>query len=124
MRRVRFSAHTGRGPGGLRYHTHPSPRSALEHVIGDGLLHADAGDPGDDVVQALDVLHVDRGMHGNARLEELLDVLPALGMPRPRLALERVAVRELVDEQDLRLAREGRVEVEVAQRGAPVSDLP
>src|SRR5207249_7886798 len=83
-----------------------------------------AGDPGDDVVQALDVLHVDRGMHGNAGLEELLDILPALGMPRPRLALERIAVRELVDEQGPRLASKRRVEVEVAPRGAAVSDLP
>ncbi len=63
-------------------------------------------------------------MHGNARLEELLDILPALGMPRPRLALERIAVRELVDEQDPRLASKRRVEVEVAQRRAAVSDLP
>ena len=97
---------------------------ALEHAVRNGFLHAHAGDPGDDVVQALDVLHVDRGMHGNARLEELLDVLPALGMPRPRVALERIAVRELVDEQGPRLASKRRVEVEVAQRGAPVSDLP
>ena len=97
---------------------------ALEHAVRNGFLHAHAGDPGDDVVQALDVLHVDRGMHGNARLEELLDVLPALGMPRPRLALERIAVRELVDEQGPRLASKRRVEVEVAQRGAAVSDLP
>src|SRR5258708_35988222 len=63
-------------------------------------------------------------MHGEARLEELLDVLPALGMPRSRLALERIAVRELVDEQDPRLARERGVEVEVAQRSTAVSDLP
>src|SRR5882672_6154844 len=97
---------------------------ALEYAVGDGFLHAHAGDPGDDVVQALDVLHVDRGVDGDAGLEQLLDVLPALGMPRPRLALEGVAVRELVDEQDLRLARERGVEVEVAQRGAAVSDVP
>src|SRR2546429_7427708 len=69
-------------------------------------------------------LHVDRGVNGDAGIEQLLDVLPALGMPRPRLAFERIAVRELVDEQDLRLARERGVEVEVAQHGAAVSDVP
>src|SRR5581483_11993730 len=95
----------------------------LEHRIGHRLLHAHVRDAGDDVVQALDVLDVDRGADVDARVEELFDVLPALRVPRPRLALDRVAVRELVHEQHLRLPRERRIEVEVAQRAVAVLHL-
>ncbi len=94
---------------------------ALEHAVRHGLLHADAGDPGHHVVQAFDVLDVHRGVDVDARGEQLLDVLPALGVARARLALHRVAVGELVHQQHPRLARKRGVEVELAQRRAAVA---
>jgi hypothetical protein len=62
-----------------------------------------AGDPLDDVVERLQVLNVERGEHGAARVEDLLHVLPVLRVPRTG----RVGVRELVDEHDLRRALPG-----------------
>ena len=68
-------------------------------LVGHRLLLLDAGDLGDDVVEAFQVLDVDRRDHGDAGVEQLLDVLPALGV----LAARGVGVGELVDQHDLRL---------------------
>ena len=57
---------------------------AGEHAIGHGLAHVDAGDLRDDVVQAFEMLHVDRRVDVDAGREQLLDVLPALRMARAR----------------------------------------
>ena len=57
------------------------------------------------------MLDVERGPYVDAGRQQLLDVLPALGMA----AAGDVGVRELVDEQKSRLARERLVEVELAQ---------
>ena len=82
------------------------------------LAHADAGDPGDDVVQAFDVLDVERGVDVDAGGEQLLDIHVALGMPAAR----RVGVRELIDQRELRPARQQRVEVHLLQPAPSVFD--
>jgi hypothetical protein len=50
----------------------------VEDSIGYGLANDDAGNLRDDVVEALDVLDVDRRVDVDSRVEELLDVLPSL----------------------------------------------
>ena len=90
----------------------------LENGIRHRLPDDDAGDLGDDVVEALHVLDVDGGVHVDAGGEQLIDVLPALGMTRAR----GVGVGELVDQDQRRPASEGAVEVEVAERRSPVLD--
>src|SRR5262249_3795466 len=80
---------------------------------------AHVGDAADDVVEALEVLDVERGVDVDAGVEQLLDVVPALGVAR---AFD-VAVRELVDDDDGGAALESRVEVEFPERGAAVIDL-
>ena len=90
----------------------------VEHAVGHRLAHLDAGDAADDVVQALEVLDVDRRVDVDARVEQLVHVLPALGVARAG----RVGVRELVDEQQRGLARERGVEVELLERAAAVLD--
>ena len=67
------------------------------HLVGHRLLLLDAGDLGDDVVEALQVLDVDGGDDGDAGVEQLLDVLPALGV----LAARGVGVGEFVDQHHL-----------------------
>ena len=69
-------------------------------LVGHLLLLLDAGDLGDDVVEAFQVLDVDRRDHGDAGVEQLLDVLPAFGV----LAARGVGVGELVDQHHLRAA--------------------
>ena len=91
----------------------------LEHGVGQRLADDDAGDLGDHVVEALDVLDVERRPDVDAGVEQLVDVLPALGVPR---ALG-VRVGQLVDEEQLRPPRQRRVEIELAQRHAAVGDV-
>ncbi len=68
-------------------------------LVGHLLLLLDAGDLGDDVVEAFQVLDVDRRDDGDAGVEQFLDVLPSLGV----LAAGGVGVGEFVDQHDLRL---------------------
>jgi len=70
--------------------------SLLEHGVRHGFLHAHAGNAGNNVVQAFDMLDIDGGIDVDAGRTQLLHVLPAFGMPRCRLTLDRVAVREFV----------------------------
>ena len=56
----------------------------VEEGVGHRLPDADAGDAADDVVQALEVLDVERREDVDAGGEQLVDVLPALGMARAR----------------------------------------
>ena len=93
-------------------------RRLLQDRVGDGLARRDLGHPGDDVVQALEVLDVERRVDVDARGQELRDVLPALGVPRAR----RVRVGQLVDEDERGAAREGGVEIELAEHRAAVLD--
>jgi len=86
----------------------------VEEGVGHRLPHANARDLADHVVQALDVLDVERGPHVDPGMEQLRDILPALGMARAG----RVGVRELIDQEEPRMARECRIEVELADRAA------
>ena len=80
--------------------------------VGHRLPLVDAGDPLDDVVERLEVLDVDRGDDVDARVEQLVDVLPALLVA----AAGHVGVGELVDERDRRPAGEDGVDVHLLER--------
>jgi hypothetical protein len=83
----------------------------VEHGVGHGLPHAHVGDAADDVVQALQVLYVERGEDVDARVEQLLHVLPALRVARSL----HVRVRQLIDQDQCRPARERPIEIEFRQ---------
>ncbi len=91
---------------------------ATDDGVGDGLLLLDAGDLLDDVVQRLEVLDVEGADDRDARVEQLLDVLPALLVSRAR----RVRVRELVDERDLWAPGENGIDVHLLERRPAVLD--
>ena len=91
---------------------------AVDDRVGHGLADPDAGDLGDHVVEALDVLDVDGGVDVDAGGEQLLDVEVALGVA----AAGGVGVGEFVDEDELRAAGEDGVEVHLLERPALVVD--
>ena len=97
--------------------------SGLEHDVRHCLLHAHAGDRGDNVVQALDVLHVDRRVYVDARIAQFLHVLPALRVARSGLAFDGVGMRQFVHQQQRGFARKRRVQVEITQGGTPIRNL-
>jgi hypothetical protein len=76
------------------------------------------GDLRDHVVEALDVLNVDRGIDVDAVIHQLFDVEIALGMT----AAFDIGVGKLVDQDDLRPSGENRVQVHLLQRLAFVLD--
>ena len=94
----------------------------VEHAVGHRLVHAHTGDAADDVVQAFQVLHVQRGPHVVAVGQQFFNVLPAFGVARAG----RVAVRQFVEQQHaggvLGLEGECAVEIELVQRAAAVFD--
>ena len=94
----------------------------LEDPVGHGLALAHAGDLRDDVVQALEMLDVDGGPDVDAGIEQFLDVLPALGVARRRIAAGQVGVRQLVDQQDRRTAPQRGIEVELVANDSAISD--
>ncbi len=88
---------------------------AADDLVGYGLPLPYAGYRLDDVAEGLQVLDVDRGDDVDARLEQFLDVLPALGVARSG----DVGVGEFVDEGDGGTAFEDRVDVHLGEdRGA------
>ena len=90
------------------------------HRVGHRLLLGDPGDLLHHVVERLEVLEIDRRDDVDAGVEELLDVLPAFGVPRTG----GVRVGELVDQHQLRLALEQPVEVHLLDGLAAVLDRP
>ena len=86
--------------------------------IGNGLGNLNLGDAGDDVLEAFQMLHVDRGVDVDAGIEQFLDIVPALGMTRTR----RIGMRQLVDDDQRRLAPERRIEIEFTQLRSAILD--
>jgi len=91
---------------------------AVEHGIRHRLAHPYMGDLGYDVVEALDVLDIDGGIDVDAVRQQFLDVEIALGMAATRC----VGMRELIDERELRTARDQRVDVHFLERLVAVGD--
>ena len=80
----------------------------VEDRVGHRLAHPHPGEAGDDVVEALDMLDVERGQHVDAGVAQLLDVLPALRVA----AAGGVGVRQFVDQGDRRRPDEHRIDIE------------
>ena len=89
---------------------------AADDLVGDRLALLDRGDALDDVVQRVEMLNVEGREDVDPGLEQLVDVLPALLVPRAR----HVRVRELVDEGDIWLAGEHGVDVHLLEGAAAV----
>jgi hypothetical protein len=87
-----------------------------EHLVRDRLADARPGELGYLVVEALQVLDVDSREHVDPGLDHRAHVLVALLV----LDTRRIGVGELVDQAQLRLAREHRRKVHLLQRRAAI----
>ena len=90
----------------------------VEHLVGHGFPDAHVGDAADDVVEALQMLHIQRGEDIDARGQQFIDILPALRMAR---ALH-VGMRQFVDQDQRRDGAQRRIQIEFAAalcRGTP-----
>ncbi len=91
---------------------------AVHDGIRHGFPHADAGDFGDDVVQAFDMLDVQGGVDVDAGGQQLLDVEIALGVA----GAGGVGVGQLVHQHDGRAADQDGVEVHLVEQPVLVVD--
>jgi hypothetical protein len=73
----------------------------VDQRVWNRLRNDDAGDLGDDVVEALNVLDIDRCVDVNSLLKQFRDRLPTLFMARAR----NVGVGKLIHKYELRLSR-------------------
>ena len=88
----------------------------VDDGIGHRLAHAHARDLGHDIVEALDVLDVERRVDVDALLQQLLHVQVALGVP----AAGGVGVGELVDQHQVGAPPQRGIEIELAQEAIDV----
>ncbi len=88
----------------------------VQHGVRDGFANPDAGDARHLVVQAFQMLHVQRAPHIDACFQQFLHILPAFGVAQAG----GVGVGQLVHQQQLRVAGQGGVEVELLQRLAAI----
>ncbi|SLE59866.1 Uncharacterised protein [Mycobacteroides abscessus subsp. massiliense] len=89
------------------------------HCVGHGFALHDPGDLFDDIVQAFQVLHVDGGQHVDPRIQDLVDVLPTLGVSTAR----HVGVCHLIDEHQGRPALQHGVHIQLIHRRSAVDHL-
>ncbi len=90
----------------------------IEHGIRHGFAHAYMSNLRDDVVEAFDMLDIDRGIDFDAVIQQLFDVEIALRVA----AAFGVGVGKLVDQDDLRLSRNDRIQIHFLQRLTAVFD--
>src|SRR6476620_5666636 len=55
--------------------------SAVKHTIRNGFTNANTCNLRDNIIEAFNVLYVDRGIDVDATIEQLLDIQVALGVP-------------------------------------------
>jgi hypothetical protein len=91
----------------------------FQDLVGQRLADLDTRDPGDDIVQALDVLDVQRGVDVDAGGEQVLDVLVTLFVAAAR----DVGMRKFIDEHQLGLALQHAVDVHLAEIAAAIENL-
>ena len=81
----------------------------VEHRVWHGLAHPHLGDFQHHIVEAFEVLDVQRRPHIDAGGEQFVDVLPALRMAAAR----NIGVRVFIDQQQAGAALERRVQIEL-----------
>jgi len=92
---------------------------ALEDLVRQGLAHPDARDLRHHVVEAFEMLDVERGVDVDAGRQKFFDVLVALGVPAAR----RVGVCQLVDQEQLRPPGKCCIDVEFLEHPVAIFGL-
>ncbi|MNI41835.1 hypothetical protein D3C73_960990 [compost metagenome] len=91
-------------------------KGLLQHPVRQGFAHLHASDAADLIVEAFQMLDVDRGEHVDAGGEQFLDVLPTFGMT----TAGRIAVGQFVHQHQFRLRGEQAIQVHFFEHHATV----
>ena len=87
-----------------------------ENRIGHGFAHPNAGNALDDVVQAFEMLRIQRGIDVDAGGQDIFDVLMTFQVASAR----HIGVGELIDEDDFGTARQDRFEIHLLEHLAAI----
>jgi hypothetical protein len=88
--------------------------SLIQDGVRDGFAHRDAGDLGDHIVEAVEVLDVEGGIDVDAGIDQFDDILPAFGVAAAR----GVGVGEFVHQDEAGVAGKRGVEIELFESDA------
>src|SRR5262249_1894321 len=91
-----------------------------EDRVWNGLADADAGDLRHDIVEAIDVLNVERCVDIGSVAQQLLDVEATFGMPASR----HISESKLIDQSKLGAPLQQRIQVHLAERAVLVFEMP
>ena len=91
----------------------------IEHGIRDALAHRNAGNGGDGIIQALNMLDIDRRVHIDSGIQQLLHILIPLGVP----AAFGIGMGQLVHQNELRLAFQRAVNIKLPETPSSVRRL-
>src|SRR6516162_7005130 len=92
---------------------------AIEDSIGNRFAHPNVGNLRDDVIKTFDVLNIDGGVDVDTVAHQLFDIEVAFRVA----AAFGIGVGEFVDQNDLRMTRNDRVEVHLGERLAFIFDM-
>src|SRR5262249_9167439 len=84
----------------------------IEYCVGHCLAHPDVRNLRNHIVEAFDVLDIDRGIDVDAVTHHLFDIEVAFGVP----AALNIGVSEFVDQCDLRTPRNDGVQVHFGEQ--------
>ena len=90
----------------------------VQYLVGHGFPHTDMGEARHDVIEAFDMLDIDRGGDIDPRRQQFLYILPPLGVSAAR----RIAMRQFIDQNQPRMPFDRGVDVELVQRMALMID--
>ena len=88
----------------------------VEHPVGDCLPHGDAGNLSDHIVEAFDVLDIERRPDINPGFEQLFNILPALFVTTS----VSVRVGEFIHKEQVGTASQGRIDRKLPQSDAAI----
>ncbi len=91
----------------------------VQDPVGQRLAHAHTGDTRHQVVQALQVLDIERGDHVDACIQDLLDILVALDMP----GAWNVGVGQFIDQHHFGMPRNNGLGIHLFERYPAVGDF-
>ena len=88
----------------------------IDHPVGNCLPDNDTGDLGNDIVEALDMLDIQRCIDIDPCIEEFLDILVTFRVAGTR----GIGVGQFIDKHELRVGREDCIEVHFRKAHIPV----
>ncbi len=88
----------------------------IDHPVGNRLAHEHTGDLGNNIIETLDVLDIQRGIDIDTGIEQFLDILVAFGVT----GTGNIGMGEFIDKNERWPETKGCIEVKLREHDSPV----